>query len=133
MSDEHLPVDETLIEGWASQESYRRKDGKRKPPGPGGEVDFTGRRGRTRHTNRRRMLRRDCSRGPKGAKLGYLGHVLMEKRNGLLVPTFLTEANRRAERDAAMLMAKAIPSGKRVTLGGDKNYETQEFVGDSVG
>jgi IS5 family transposase len=62
------------------------------------------------------------------AKLGYVGHVLMENRNGLLVQTFLTEANGRAERDAAMLMAEALPSGKRVTLGGDKNYDTQELV-----
>ena len=55
-------------------------------------------------------------------------HVLMENRNGLLVQTFLTEATGRAERDAAMLMAEAIPPGKRVTLGGDKNYDTQELV-----
>ena len=57
----------------------------------------------------------------------------MENRNGLLVQTFLTEANGRAERDAAMLMAEAIPPGKRVTLGGDKNYDTQEFVGELRG
>src|SRR4029077_763679 len=67
------------------------------------------------------------SRGSE-AKLSYMGHVLMENRNGLLVQTFLTEATGRAERDAAMLMAEAIPPGKRVTLGGDKNYDTQEFV-----
>ena len=52
----------------------------------------------------------------------------MENRHGLLVQTFLTEANGKAERDAAMLMAEAIPREKRVTLGGDKNYDTQEFV-----
>jgi len=52
----------------------------------------------------------------------------MENRNGLLVQTFLTEANGRAERDAAMLMAETIPGGKRVTLSGDKNYDTQERV-----
>ncbi|HEV2717987.1 MAG TPA: transposase, partial [Terriglobales bacterium] len=62
------------------------------------------------------------------AKLSYLGHVLMENRNGLLVQTFLTEAHGRAERDAALLMAEVIPGGRRVTLGGDKNYDTQEFV-----
>jgi hypothetical protein len=62
------------------------------------------------------------------AKLSYWGHVMMENRNGLLVQTFLTEANGRAERDAALLMAEAIPGGRRVTLGGDKNYDTQEFV-----
>ena len=48
------------------------------------------------------------------AKLGYLGHVLMENRNRLLLQTFLSEANGRAERDAAMLMAETIPGGKRV-------------------
>ena len=62
------------------------------------------------------------------AKLSYMGHVLMENRNGLLVQTFLTEASGRAERDAAMLMMEAIPPGKRVTLGGDKTYDTREFV-----
>ena len=49
----------------------------------------------------------------------------MENRNGLLVQTFLTKATGRAERDAAMLMAEAIPPGKRVTMGGDKNYDTR--------
>jgi IS5 family transposase len=69
-------------------------------------------------------------RGQRGSEtnLGYLGHVLVENRNGLLVQTFLTEANGRAERDAAMLMAVTIPGGKRVTLAGDKNYDTQELV-----
>src|SRR5262249_57813943 len=62
------------------------------------------------------------------AKLSYLGHVLMENRNGLLVQTFVAEANGREERGAVMLMAETIPGGKRVTLGGDKNYDTQEFV-----
>ncbi len=54
----------------------------------------------------------------------------MENRNGLLVGTFLTETNGRAERDAALLMAEAIPPGKRVTWGGDKSYNTQEFLGE---
>jgi hypothetical protein len=130
MSDEHFTVDGTLIEAWASQKSFRRKDGKGKPPGPGGEVDFHKEK-RTNQTHESttdpdaRLFKK--SKGSE-AKLGYLGHVLMENRNGLLVRTFLTEANGRAERDAAMLMAEAIPSGKRVTLGGDKNYDTQEFV-----
>jgi hypothetical protein len=57
-----------------------------------------------------------------------MGHVLMENRNGLLLQTFLSEASGRAERDVALLMAEALPAGKRVTLGGDKNYDTQEFI-----
>ena len=130
MSDEHFTVDGTLIEAWASQKSFRRKDGKGKPPGPGGEVDFHKEK-RTNETHESttvpeaRLFRK--SKGSE-AKLGYLGHVLMENRSGLLVQTFLTEANGRAEREAAMLMAEAIPSGKRVTLGGAKHYDTQEFV-----
>lgn len=130
MSDEHFTVDGTLIEAWASQKSFRRKDGQGKRPGPGGEVDFHGEKrknqthGSTTDPDARLFKK---SRGSE-ARLGYLGHVLMENRNGLLVQTFLTEANGRAERDAAMLMAEAIPSGQRVTLGGDKNYDTQEFV-----
>jgi transposase len=130
MSDEHFTVDGTLIEAWAGQKSFRRKDGKGKPPGAGGEVDFHGEK-RKNLTHRSttdpdaRLFRK--SKGSE-AKLGYLGHVLMENRNGLLVQTFLSEANGRAERDAAMLMAETIPSAKRVTLAGDKNYDTQELV-----
>jgi len=130
MSDEHFTVDGTLIEAWASQKSFRRKDGKGKPPGAGGEVNFHGEK-RTNETHESttdpdaRLFRK--SKGSE-ARLSYLGHVLMENRNGLLVQTFLTESNGRAERDAAMLMVEAIPGGRRVTLGGDKNYDTQEFV-----
>jgi hypothetical protein len=89
-------------------------------------------RGRVPYCARNDSFRSLFQQTAKGseAKLGYLGHVLMENRNGLLVQTFLTEANGRAEREAAMLMAEAIPGGKRVTLGGDKNYDTQEFVGE---
>jgi len=135
MSDEHFTVDGTLIEAWASHKSFRRKDGKRKPPGAGGESDFHGdkRKNQTHESTtdpEARLFKK--SRGSE-AKLGYLGHVLMENRNGLLVQTFLTAANSRAERDAALLMVEAIPSGKRVTLAGDKNYDTREFVGELRG
>ena len=130
ISDEHFTVDGTLIEAWASQKSFRRKDGKGNPPGAGGDVDFHGetRKNQTHKSTTdsdARLFKK--SRGSE-AKLSYLGHVLMENRNGLLVQTFLTEADGRAERDAAMLMAEKIPGGKRVTLSGDKNYDTQEFV-----
>jgi len=130
MSDEHFTVDGTRIEAWASQKSYRRKDGKSNPPGVGGDVDFHGeKRKNETHASTTdpdaRLFRK--SKGSE-AKLSYLGHVLMENRNGLLVQTFLTEASGRAEREAAMLMAEAIPGDKRVTLGADKNYDTRDFV-----
>jgi transposase len=130
MSDEHFTVDGTLIEAWASHKSFRRKDGKGKPPEAGGDVDFHGEK-RKNETHQSttdpdaRLFKK--SKGSE-AKLSYLGHVLMENRNGLLLQTFLTAANGRAERDAAMLMAEAIPRRKRVALGGDKNCDTQEFV-----
>jgi len=130
MSDEHFTVDGTLIEAWASQKSFRRKDGKGKPPGPAGAVDFHGEKRKNQtHASTTdpdaRLFRK--SKGSE-AKLNYMGHVLMENRNGLLVQTFLTEATGRAERETAMLMVEAIPNGNRVTLGGDKNYDTRELV-----
>ena len=130
ISDEHFTVDGTLIEAWASQKSFRRKDGKGNPPGAGGDVDFHGetRKNQTHKSTTDSDARLFKKSQGSEAKLSYLGHVLMENRNGLLVQTFLTEADGRAERDAAMLMAERIRGGKRVTLGGDKNYDTQEFV-----
>src|SRR2546426_7379252 len=130
MSDEHFTVDGTLIEAWASHKSFRAKDGTGKPPGLGGDVDFRGekRKNQTHESTTDPDSRLYTKSSGSQAKLSYMGHVLMENRNGLLVQTFLTEANGRAERDAAMLMAEALPSGKRVTLGGDKNYDTPGLV-----
>jgi transposase len=129
LSDEHFTVDGTLLEAWAGQKSFRRKDGK---GGSGGsqEANFHGekRRNDTHQSTtdpEARLYRK--SKGAE-AKLSYLGHVLMENRNGLLVQTMVTEANGTAERDAAMLMAERLPGVKRVTLGADKNYDTKEFV-----
>jgi len=130
MSDEHFTVDGTLIEAWASHKSFRAKDGTGKPPGLGGDVDFRGekRKNQTHESTTDPDARMYTKSSGSQAKLSYMGHVLMENRNGLLLQTFLTEATGRAERDAALLMVEAIPAGKRVTLGGDKNYDTQEFV-----
>jgi transposase len=130
MSDEHFTVDGTLVEAWASHKSFRPKDGTGKPPGVGGDVDFRGekRKNQTHESTTDPDARLFTKSRGSEAKLSYMGHVLMENRNGLLVQTFLTEASGRAERDAALLLAEAIPAGKRVTLGADKNYDTREFV-----
>jgi transposase len=130
MSDEHFTVDGTLIEAWASHKSFRPKEEK---PGGGeenGEVNFHGeRRSNSTHQSttdpEARLYKK--SKGSE-AKLSYLGHGLMENRHGLLVKTQLTPAHGTAERDAALEMAKKIAHGKRVTLGGDKNYDTRDFV-----
>jgi IS5 family transposase len=132
LSDEHFTVDGTLIEAWASHKSFRPKDGGEAPSGNGREVDFHGEK-RSNETHQSttdpdaRLYRK--SKGSE-AKMSYLGHALMENRHGLLVDTMVTLADGTAEREAAVLMASQIAGVKQVTLGGDKNYDTQEWVRD---
>ena len=130
LSDEHFTVDGTLLEAWASQKSFRPQDEGESSPGTPREADFHGQR-RSNETHQS-TTDPDCrlykkSQGSE-AKLSYLGHVLMENRNGLLLRTMVTQADGTAERDAALLMAAKIPGTHRVTLGGDKNYHTRDFV-----
>jgi len=130
LSDEHFTVDGTLIEAWASQKSFRPKDEEPGASSSEGEVDFHGER-RSNDTHQSttdpeaRLYKK--SKGSE-AKLSYLGHGLMENRQGLLVGTLVTLASGTAERDAAQRLAQNIPGTKRVTLGGDKNYDTRDFV-----
>jgi transposase len=132
LSDEHFTVDGTLIEAWASHKSFRAKDGGEPPSANGQEVDFHGKK-RNNETHQSttdpdaRLYKK--SKGSE-AKMSYLGHALMENRHGLLVDTMVTLADGTAERDAALLMASQIPGVKAVTLGADKNYDTQELVRD---
>jgi len=132
LSDEHFTVDGTMIEAWASHKSFRPKDGGEPPSENGREIDFHGEK-RSNETHQSttdpdaRLYRK--SKGSE-AKMSYLGHALMENRHGLLVGTMVTLADGTAERDAAVLMASQISGVKQVTLGGDKNYDTQELVRD---
>jgi transposase len=130
LSDEHFSVDGTLIEAWASHKSFRPKDGAAQPPGASREVSFHGqqRRNETHQSTTDPDARLYRKTGGSEAKLSYLGHVLMENRNGLLVNMLVLPANGTSERDAGLLMAQEIPGGKRVTLGGDKAFDTQDFV-----
>ena len=133
LSDEHFSVDGTLIEAWASQKSFQRKEQSEKPPvdDPGNPtVDFHGeRRSNDTHESTTdadaRLARKS---GGHEAKLAYCGNVLLENRNGLVVDTELLQANGTAERDAALLMAERIAGRQRVTVAADKGYDTQEFV-----
>jgi transposase len=135
LSDEHFTVDGTLIEAWASQKSFRPKQEGEPPTGTPREADFHGekRRNQTHQSTtdpEARLYKK--SKGAE-AKLSYLGHVLMENRNGLLVRTMVTQADGTAERDAALLLASKIAGAKRVTLAGDKNYDTHDFVSTARG
>jgi len=133
LSDEHFSVDGTLLEAWASQKSFQRKEQGEKPPpeDPGNPtVDFHGeiRRNETHESTTDAEARLARKSGGHEAKLAYCGNVLIENRNGLVVDAELLQANGTAERDAARLMAERIEGGQRVTVAADKGYDTKEFV-----
>jgi hypothetical protein len=130
-------VDGTLVEAWAGQKSFQAKKEAATdtlPPSQGGgsnpTVDFH----KQKRSNQTHQSKTDPSarlfkktRGAE-AKLGFLGHVVTENRNGLVVDTRLTLASGTADRDAAIEMMAHKPVGRRVTLGGDRGYDTRGFV-----
>lgn len=132
LSEEHFTVDGTFIEAWASQKSFQRKDGGDDAPG-----EFRGQqRSNDTHESKTDPEARLYKKGHgQEARLGYLGHVLMENRQGLIVDAMLTHADGTAERDAAGLMLdhelrkRGRRGGPRCrSVGGDKAYDTREFV-----
>jgi len=136
LSDEHFTVDGTLIEAWASLKSFKKKEVEQETPPPedpgNPTVDFHGeQRSNETHQSTTDPEARLFRKGPgKEAKLNYMGQVLMENRNGLAVQTELTQATGTAEREAAVAMVAAQAPDGGVTLGGDKNYDTQGCVAD---
>lgn len=131
MSDEHFTVDGTLMEAWASHKSFQRKDGDGKP-GAGKGSDFHGeQRSNDTHQSKTDPQARLYRKSPgQEAKLSYLGHVLVENRNGLIAAAMTTEADGTAEREAALLMLNELQSKqtRRITVGADKAYDTRDFV-----
>jgi transposase len=131
LSDEHFTVDGTLLEAWASQKSFRPRDTDPPPDGGGNPtVNFHGQR-RTNATHQSttdpdaRLYKK--ARG-REARLGYLGHVLMEHRSGLIVKASVTPADGYGERDAALVMIEGVPGRQRITVAADKGYDTRDFV-----
>ena len=133
-SDEHFTVDGTLVEAWASLKSFKRKDaGPSEPPDDPGNpsVNFHGQR-RTNQTHQSttdpeaRLAKKGAG---KEAKLCYSAHALMENRNTILIDFQVEPADGRAERRAALAMVgECLPGRQRITLGGDKGYDTRDFV-----
>ena len=133
LSDEHFSVDGTLIEAWASQKSFQRKDqdSTTPPEDPGNPtLDFHGeqRRNDTHASTTDPEARLARKSSDHESKLAYCGNLLIENRNGLVVDTELVECSGTAERDAAVRMAERIEGDQRVTVGGDKGYDTRGFV-----
>ena len=126
LSDEHFTVDGTLIEAWASHKSFKPKDG---GDDEGGDFRGQQRRNDTHRSTTDPEAKLYRKSNGQESKLAYLGHVMMDNRHGIAIDTLLTEANGRAEREAALAMAAHLPGGrKRVTVGADKGYDTLDFV-----
>jgi transposase len=133
LSHEHFSVDGTLIDAWASMKSFRRTDGGDDgpaSPGRNAERDFRGeRRSNETHastTDPEARLYRKSQGQP--SRLCYMGHLLIENRNGLIVDVRTTHATGSAERETAEAMIAAAAQARRVTLGADKAYDTAGHV-----
>lgn len=132
LSDEHFSVDGTLIEAWASQKSFQRKDRPAPPPDDPGNptVDFHGEK-RSNETHQSttdpdaRLARKSVGHE---SKLSYCGNVLIENRNGIVVDATLLQCSGLAERHAAMMMTERVDGVGRITLAADKGYDTKDFV-----
>ena len=134
LSSEHFSVDGTLIDAWASMKSFRPKDGSGELPGPGrnGERNFhKEKRSNETHASTSdpdaRLYRKADGRE---SRLCFMGHVLMENRNGLAVSAALTRATGLAEREAALAMLDRRNRRCRITLAADKAYDVTAFVED---
>lgn len=135
ISSDHFSVDGTLIEAWASIKSFRRKDGSDDDPqGPGRNAT------RNFHKEKRSNETHQSTTDPEArlykkgdgqpARLCYIGHALMENRNGLVVDGGITQASGTAEREAALAMLDRRRRRRRITLGADKAYDVRQFVED---
>lgn len=137
ISKEHFTVDGTLIEAWASHKSFKpiedneQNRGNRSGGGRNPDVDFKGQK-RKNDTHRSitdpdaRLFRKSNS---EGAQLCYMGNIVTENRNGLVVDVEVTLAEGMGERTAGKKMAANLPGGvRRVTMGADKGYDHEDFV-----
>lgn len=138
LSDDHFSVDGTLIDAWASMKSFRPKDAGDDggpPAGSGGagrnaERDFRGRkRSNQTHASTTDPDARLYRKGDgQSSWLCFMGHLLMENGNGLIVDAALTRASGTAERDTALVMLDRRRRQRRITLGADKAYDVSGFI-----
>jgi IS5 family transposase len=124
-------VEQARAQGFASDEHFTVDSGNAPAEDASNPtVDFHGeRRSNQTHESTTDGEAKLARKGPgKEAKLSYSGHLLVENRNGLIVEAMAWEANGTAERDVALAMLEQIPGDARVTVGGDKGYDTRDFV-----
>ena len=128
MSDEHFTVDGTLIEAWASQKSFQKKEDP--PDGDGRNFHGQSRTNDTHASTTDPDWWSTLGALLREARLAYLGHLLIENRHGLIVDAMATAADGTAEREAAMRMlhARWRRDPRRRTVGADKAYDTHRLV-----
>ncbi len=129
LSDEHFTVDGTLIEAWASQKSFQRKDGD--PDGDGRDCRGQSRTNDTPASTTDPEARLYRTSNGRESRLAYLGHRLIGNRHGLIVDALATQADGTAERAAAtVLLAAPVDRGpgRPPTVGADTAYDTADFV-----
>ena len=133
LSDEHFSVDATLIQAWASAQSFKNK---KDPPPPGGgsgkDGSFLLRDKVESTTDAEARLYKKAQ--PDKAVPSYQGHALMENRNGLIVAAEASQSSNAAERDIALKMLDRVIGSKwkrlnkKITLGADTSYQDRGFV-----
>jgi transposase len=134
LSNEHFTVDGTIIQAWAGHKSFKKKEGGDATPPSDDDpsnptINFRGeKRKNDTHQSTTDPESRLYRKGGKESRLCYLGHVLMENRNGMVIDARLSQATGTAERDVAVEMIRDRGSRCRVTVGGDKAYDTKDFV-----
>src|ERR1700678_1242237 len=130
MSDEHFTVDGTLIQAWASHKSFRAKDGSDDDGSDGADFHGQNPSNDTHESTTDPDARLYKKSYGKESHLAYLGHALVENRNGLIAAAMATQADGFAEREAALLMLAQQQQGssRRITVGADKAYDSKDFV-----
>ncbi len=128
LSKDHFSVDGTLIEAWASQQSFRPKDEEDGPPDDG--ADFRGqKRSNETHASSTDPESRLSRKGAgKEARLSYQGNILVENRNGMIVKSRVDIVTGNGETVAAVEMLEDVHGNHRITVGADKGYDNQAFV-----
>jgi transposase len=133
LSEEHFTVDGTLIQAWASAQSFKEK---KDPPAPGagsgnkGELLLRDKVESTTDADARLYKKALADK----AVPSYQGHALMENRNGLIVAAQASLSSNAAERDIALKMLDRVIESKwkrldkKITLGADASYQEKEFI-----
>lgn len=126
LSSEHFSVDGTLIDSWASMKSFVIRDGSGEPPSAGRNGERNLRKEKRSNATHASTTDPDAQLFRKGdgqsSRLYFMGHALMENRNGLIVDCELTMATGTAERSRKT--GNRTGRRARVTLGAGKAQKT---------